>query len=69
MSQVSAEEIRKAELEFLQRDVVNKLHLLSKIIPDQATAAQFNAQASAPLMTLRRRFEMASGRVIKVRSK
>lgn len=63
---MGTEEIRKAELEFLCRDVVNKLHLLAKLIPDQTAASHFNAQATAPLMELRRRFEMNSGRVIKV---
>lgn len=66
MSQLTPEEIRKAEIEFRMRDVVNNLYLLAKLIPDQPTAADFNAKASAPLSELRRRFQMASGKVVRL---
>lgn len=66
MSQQTPEDLRKAELEFYQRDAVNKLYLLAEMIPDQSTAALFVAQASAPLARLNRRFQMNGGKVVKV---
>ena len=60
------EEIEKARLEFRMRDTVNQLYLLATLISDHETAERFNSEATTPLFKLRRRFEMRSGRTIKV---
>lgn len=62
----SPEEVKQAELAFLLRDITNKLYLASKIIGDRETATRFNAEASEPLMLLRRRWAMPSGNTIRV---
>lgn len=62
----TAEDIRQAELTFLLRDITNKLYLAATLIPDRDTAVRFNSEASAPLFRLRKRFDMPSGKVIKV---
>lgn len=63
------EEIKKAELEFLLRDIANRMHLASTLIADRDTAVRFNGEISHPIMKLRRRFGMASGNVVKVKPK
>lgn len=65
-------DVNSPEFRYLMHDVVNQVHLIVEKLdePDlKEIAVQFNSDLSNPLSKLRKKYDMPSGNVVKIKKK